>query len=101
MQWRLSNWYHELDKCQIGEEIRILWDNMQHCFEASQGEYQCECGALGTCHGLPVLWPKSRIQQQQLDGPIPEPPESTALVGDDDECVDKDRSNGAGAGYDL
>ena len=50
-----------------------------------------------TCHIPPSLGPYSHIQQQQLGGAVPEPPEITALVGDGGEGVDKVRSDDAGA----
>ena len=50
--------------------------------------YHCERGALGTCHGLTILDPHSRIQKQRLGGPVPKPPESTTFVGDGGEGVD-------------
>ena len=45
--------------------------------------------------------PHSCIQQQRLGGPVTEPSESTASVGDVGEVVDEDGRNSAGVGTDL
>ena len=69
-----------------GDSAVLLW--------SQSGDYQCERGALGTCRGLPTLGPDSCIQQQQLDGPVPEHPERTTLVGGRGEGVDDEDGSG-------
>ena len=54
-----------------------------------------------TYRGIPVLGPHSCIQQQRLGGPVPKPPESTALVGGGGEFVDEDGRDSAGASDSL